>query len=175
LPARAISVSEVIGLDREQRKVLCAHRPPLAYDRLSINIGSMPAVARVPRAPPSTPFRSSRFAVSTSAGWLCWSACASTPGRTTIAVVGAGAAGVELTLAMQYRLRKELRLLGRDPDELRFHLFSAAREILPTHNARVRRAFEQVLVERGSRACDAEGQRRRQRAVAHRARRDAGG
>jgi selenide,water dikinase len=50
---------------------------------------------------------------------------------------------------MQYRLRHELQLLGRDPDELRFHLFSAEREILPTHNARVRRAFEQVLAERG--------------------------
>jgi selenide,water dikinase len=44
---------------------------------------------------------------------------------TTIAVVGAGAGGVELTLAMQYRLRGELAALGRDPDELRFHLFSA--------------------------------------------------
>ncbi len=38
---------QVVGLDREQRKLLCAHRPPLAYDRLSINIGSMPAVNQV--------------------------------------------------------------------------------------------------------------------------------
>jgi selenide,water dikinase len=64
-------------------------------------------------------------------------------------VVGAGAGGVELTLAMQYRLRRELQTLGRDPDELRMHLFSADREILSTHNARVRRSFERVLAERG--------------------------
>jgi len=70
-------------------------------------------------------------------------------GTTTIAVVGAGAGGVELTLAMQYRLRGELAALGRDPDELRFHLFSASASILPTHNAAVRGVFERVLSERG--------------------------
>jgi selenide,water dikinase len=69
-------------------------------------------------------------------------------GTTTIAVVGAGAGGVELTLAMQYRLRGELAALGRDPEELRFHLFSADTTILPTHNAFVRGAFERVLAER---------------------------
>jgi selenide,water dikinase len=50
---------------------------------------------------------------------------------------------------MQYRLRNELQALGRDPDELHFHLFSADPQILTTHNARVRQAFEQVLAERG--------------------------
>ncbi|HYO28634.1 MAG TPA: selenide, water dikinase SelD, partial [Azonexus sp.] len=67
----------------------------------------------------------------------------------TIAIVGAGAGGVEMTLAMQYRLRNELLARGRNPDELRFHLFSAAPQILATHNARVRQAFERVLAERG--------------------------
>ena len=71
------------------------------------------------------------------------------PGRTTIAVVGGGAGGVELTLAMQYRLRNELTALGRDPDELLLHLFTAGSDILPTHNPGVRRRFERVLGERG--------------------------
>jgi selenide,water dikinase len=139
---------QVIGLDREQRKLLCAQRPPVAYDRLSINIGSMPAVSQVEgaveHAIPVKPIR--RF----NERWLALlERVRRHRGATTIAVVGAGAGGVELILAMQYRLRHELQLLGRNPDELRFHLFSAEREILPTHNARVRRAFEQVLVERG--------------------------
>jgi selenide,water dikinase len=148
--------AQVVGLDRERRKLLCAHRPPLAYDRLSINIGSMPAVNQVDGAAehaiPVKPIR--RF----NERWLALlERVRQHAGATTIAVVGAGAGGVELTLAMQYRLRKELRMLGRDPDELRFHLFSAAREILPTHNARVRRAFQQVLVERAVVVhCDAE-------------------
>ncbi len=139
--------AQVIGLDRAQRKVLCAHRPPLAYDRLSINIGSMPAVSQVEGAAehaiPVKPIR--RF----NERWLALlERVRRHPGATTIAVVGAGAGGVELLLAMHHRLRHELQLLGRDPDELRFHLFSAEREILPTHNARVRRAFERVLVAR---------------------------
>ena len=139
---------EVTGLDRAQRKVLCRSRPPVAYDRLSINIGSMPAVAGVEGAAeyaiPVKPIR--RF----NERWLALlERVRRHAGQTTIALVGAGAGGVELTLAMQYRLRGELRALGRDPDELRFHLFSADREILPTHNARVRQGFARVLAERG--------------------------
>ena len=71
------------------------------------------------------------------------------PGTTTVAVVGAGAGGVELLLAMQYRLRKVLQSLGRNPDELVFHLFTDRDVILPTHNPGVRRRFDTVLAERG--------------------------
>ena len=41
---------EVIGLDRSGSKVLCRNRPPVPYDRLSINIGSTPQLASVPGA-----------------------------------------------------------------------------------------------------------------------------
>ena len=75
-------------------------------------------------------------------------------------MVGAGAGGVELTLAMQYRLRHELIGLGRDPEELRFHLLEAGERILPTHNAAVRAAFERVLAARGVAVlCNAEVRR----------------
>ena len=139
---------EVVGLDRENRRVLCRQRPPVAYDRLSINIGSTPDMTKVDGAAdnaiPVKPIR--RF----NGRWLALlERVRRHAGETTIALVGAGAGGVELTLAMQYRLRNELRSLGRDPDELRFHLFSAEPAILPTHNARVRESFERVLGERG--------------------------
>ncbi len=139
---------EVVGIDRAARKVLCRNRPPVPYDALSINIGSTPQLARVAgaaeHAVPVKPIR--RF----NERWLALlERVVQHPGATTIAVVGAGAGGVELTLAMQYRLRKELLALGRDPDELRFHLYSADPQILVTHNARVRQAFERVLAERG--------------------------
>jgi selenide, water dikinase len=139
---------EVIGIDRGARKVLCRTRPPVAYDALSINIGSTPQLSRVEGAAdyavPVKPIR--RF----NERWLALLArVRAHAGPTTIAVIGAGAGGVELTLAMQYRLRNEVAALGRHPDELRFHLFSADPTILPTHNAAVRRAFERVLAERG--------------------------
>ncbi len=139
---------EVIGIDRASRKVLCRHRPPVTYDALSINIGSTPQLAQVAgaseHAVPVKPIR--RF----NERWLALleRVCLH-PGATTIALVGAGAGGVELTLAMQYRLRRELLALGRDPDELHFHLFSADPQILSTHNARVRDAFDHVLAARG--------------------------
>lgn len=139
---------EVVGLDRGGRKVLCRERPPVSYDRLSINIGSTPDMNQVAGAAefaiPVKPIR--RF----NERWLALlDRVCRHAGQTTIAVVGAGAGGVELTLAMQYRLREELKKLGRDPDELRFHLLSAEPQILPTHNARVRGSFERVLTRRG--------------------------
>ena len=136
--------AQVEGIDREARRLLVHGRPPMAYDRLSINIGSTPQWGQVPGA--------SMYAVPVkpifqfNQRWLALlERVRRHPGRTSIAVVGGGAGGVELTLAMQYRLRKELQLLGRDPDELVFHLFTADGSILPTHNAAVQRRFTAVL------------------------------
>ncbi len=138
---------EVIGIDRVNRKVLCRNRPPVPYDVLSINIGSTPQLQGVPGAAhhaiavkPITRFNDR---------WLALlKRVQQHPGQTTVAVVGAGAGGVELLLAMQFRLRNELRVLKRDPDEMVFHLFTAGATILPTHNAGVRQRFDQVLAER---------------------------
>jgi selenide,water dikinase len=139
---------EVVGIDRAARQVICRHRPPVSYDALSINIGSTPRLDQVVGASehvvPVKPIR--RF----NERWLALlERVRQHPGATTIAVVGAGAGGVELTLAMQYRLRNELIAQGRDPDDLHFHLFSADATILATHNSAVRRAFEAVLEQRG--------------------------
>ena len=142
---------EVIGLDRDARQVICRLRPPVAYDVLSINVGSTPRLDGVPgaaeHAVPVKPIR--HF----NARWLALlERVRHHAGGAVIAVVGAGAGGVELTLSMQHRLRKECLALGRDPEALRFHLFSAGTEILPTHNAAVRRAFGSILAARGVRA-----------------------
>jgi selenide,water dikinase len=140
--------AETIGIDRRTKRVLCRDRPAIPYDLLSINIGSTPQMAQVPGAEqfavPVKPIRQFNDR------WLdLLQRVQRHAGRTTIAVVGGGAGGVELTLAMQYRLRNELQTLGRDPDELAFHLFTAGGDILPTHNRGVRRRFERVLAERG--------------------------
>jgi selenide, water dikinase len=138
---------EVVGIDRVNNKVLCKNRPPVPYDQLSINIGSTPQLGGVPGAAEHAvavkPIQ--RF----NDRWVTLlERVKQHAGKTTIAVVGAGAGGVELTLAMQFRLRNELKTLGRNPDDLAFHLFTNIATILPTHNAGVRRRFEAVLAER---------------------------
>ncbi len=139
---------EVIGIDRANNKVLCRNRPPVPYDQLSINIGSTPQLSQVPGA--------SEYAVAVKPiqrfndRWLALlQRVQQHSGNLTIAVVGAGAGGVELLLAMQFRLRNELLKCQRDPNTLAFHLFTSGTDILPTHNAGVRKRFENVLTARG--------------------------
>ncbi len=139
---------EVIGIDRAGQKVLCKNRPPVPYDQLSINIGSTPQLQGVPGA--------SEFAVAVKPirnfndRWIALlERVKNHAGTTTIAVVGAGAGGVELLLAMQFRLRNELAKLNRNPDELKFHLLSASDSVLPTHNKGVREKFASTLAQRG--------------------------
>ena len=139
---------EVTGLDRINKKVLCRSRPPVPYDQLSINIGSTPQLRQVPGATEFTvavkPIQ--RF----NDRWLALlDRVQHHAGKLTIAVVGAGAGGVELLLAMQFRLRNEMQKWGRNPDDLVFHLFTDAANILPTHNTSVRRRFDAVLAARG--------------------------
>jgi selenide,water dikinase len=133
------------------QKVLCRNRPPVAYDCVSINIGSTPRLSGVAGADANvTPVKPITLF---NQRWLALLARvqAHTQGVLRIAVVGAGAAGVELVLSMQHRLRQELQTRGHNPDLLEFHILSASAQILPTHNERVRRKFGQVLFERGVR------------------------
>ena len=139
---------EALGLDRDRQRVVCRNRPEVPYDLLSINIGSSPRVADVDGAEkytvPVKPIHGFNQR------WLkLLSRVENHDGPLVIAVVGAGAGGVELLLAMQYRLRRELRQRGKDPNQLHFHLFDAAADILPTHNPRVRAVFRRTLADRG--------------------------
>ena len=140
---------DVTGVDRTNGTVLCRNRPPVPYDLLSINIGSTPQMHTVPGADTfATPVKPiTRF----NTRWLALLERVQqrTTGVLRIAVVGAGAGGVELVLSMQYRLQRELAALGRSAALLEFHLLSAADAILPTHNARVRHKFAAVLAQRG--------------------------
>ena len=145
--ARLIT-AEATGIDRAARRLVLRDRPSIAYDTLSINIGSTPQWNHVPGArahalPVKPIFQFNQR-------WLALlERVRRHTGRSAIAVVGGGAGGVELLLAMQYRLHAELRALGRDPHDLVFHLFSADPHVLPTHNRWVQGHFEAVLRARG--------------------------
>src|ERR1700759_168416 len=129
---------EAMGLDRADGALLCDAHPPIRYDVLSIDIGSAPRADDVPGAAEHAiavkPI--DRFA----ARWEALLARAREMPRLRLAVVGGGAGGVELALSAQHRLAG---LMG-DAAEVTL----VTREgLLPSHNARVRRLFEQILAE----------------------------
>ncbi|MFK7965862.1 MAG: selenide, water dikinase SelD [Burkholderiaceae bacterium] len=140
--------NSVVALDRNRKKVICDGRPAVAYDLCSINIGSTPQVSRVDgasdHAVPVKPINQFNDR------WLALlERVRASTGPMKIAVVGAGAGGVELTLAMHHRLTREREALGFAPQDLSFELFADSPQILPTHNADVRSSYERILRERG--------------------------
>ena len=130
---------EAIGLDRAGHFVLCRAHPPIRYDLLSIDIGSAPRSNEVPGA--------AQHAIAVKpiahfAGrWEALLARAKKISRLRLAVVGGGAAGVELALSAQHRLAGlcggaiEVILVTREA-------------LLPSHNRRIRRLFERILAKR---------------------------
>ncbi len=136
---------EVVRLDLAAKTAFCRTNPPLSYDVLSIDIGSTPDMTEVPGAAetaiPVKPI--SNFMER----WERLKArVLAASGTVRIGVVGAGAGGVELTLAIQYALQQMLDRKQAAP-RLEFHLFNST-HILPTHNEKVRARFRRVLAER---------------------------
>jgi len=136
------------GLDLSAKTVTCANRPPVPYDVLSLNIGSRPDIKSVPGAAdfaiPVKPIN--RFVDR----WhQLVERVLEQPGPHRIGVVGAGAAGTEMVLAIQYRIRQLLDQAGRQSEELAMHLVSKSARVIPSHHAGVSRRFDRILAERG--------------------------
>jgi len=125
-----------VGLDSARREVLTAKGERLPYDVLSLDVGS--SVEK--------PGRASEHALGVrpiEAFLEAWARLREQVARREIrriAVVGGGAAGVELLLAMQHRLAAT---------EAQFALFSDL-PILPGHDEDVRRRLARILEERGA-------------------------
>ena len=138
---------EAVGLDLAKRMVLCRNRPPVSYDVLSIDIGVTPTLDIAGAAEHAVPIKPIATLVDR---WEQLKTRVRLGSRALrIGVVGAGAAGVELTLAIQHALRGLLAEHNRAGDEPEFHLFSPGPGILPTHNRRTRAKFQRVLTKRG--------------------------
>ncbi len=139
---------EAIALDATEKRVVCKNRPSVPYDLLSINIGSAPTTSHVPGASENTvPVKPIDGFVDNWSRMRDRILTQSEP--TSIGVVGGGAGGVEITLAIQHRLKTLLAERGRDDRELTFHLFTDGDDILTTHNPTVRDKFDRVLQARG--------------------------
>src|SRR5438874_1221294 len=139
---------EVIDLDLAGRRVICRSRPPVRYDLLSLNIGSTPNTAGVPGASEHA------IPVKPIDGFLRRFEALQTrvlarKGRAAVALVGAGAGGVELLLAAEHRLRHAVRHAGFDASGLSFVLVSDVPNILPSFPAAFRARFHSILAARG--------------------------
>ncbi len=98
--------AEAIGLDREARQLRLKDRPPVSYDLLSLDVGAAPSLDTIPgardHAIPVKPIaefgqRWQSF-LDRARAWR---------GPLRVAVIGGGAGGVELALAIDHRLRGE--------------------------------------------------------------------
>jgi selenide, water dikinase len=143
--------AEATGLDRANARVLFNDRPGVAYDILSVDIGSTPRAGDFPGAAehaiPVKPINT--FGLRWTA-LLERAALSSRPlsQPLRLAVVGGGATGVELALSAQRRLADLFREKRRDPALVRVVLL-ARDGVLPTHNAGARRRIVRILARRG--------------------------
>jgi selenide, water dikinase len=138
---------EAIDLDVGGRRVICRHRPPVPYDLLSLDIGSTPNTGDIPGAAEHA------IPVKPIDGFLgrfeaLKARVLARNGRTRVALVGAGAGGVELLLSVERRLRRDVAQAGLDADALSFVLVSGAAVILPSFPPAVRAAFRAILASR---------------------------
>lgn len=135
--------SPAVDLDLGAKRVICADRPPVDFDYLSLDIGSFPGWQDTPGAPEHA------LPVKPVDGFIAgWSkiermiADRTKPLR--IVVVGGGAGGTELCLALQHRLTARF-----GPAAASFAIVTNSAELLPTHNPSVRRRLTRVVEERG--------------------------
>jgi selenide,water dikinase len=137
--------AEVEHIDPERLLVAIAGRGAIRYDWLSINIGSRPALQGIEGA--------ARYGIPVKPidGFLVrWEQILAeqraAPRRVRVLVVGGGAAGVEIALACAWRARQ---VLGAHAQQFEIGIVNAAPELLPSHNALVRRQMARELARRG--------------------------
>lgn len=130
----------IAALDLRLRVATLASGTMLPFDALSLDVGSVPS-ARMPGA--------SEHAIAVKPvpefldAWERMRAAAREGRLTTIAIVGGGAGGVEILLAMHHRLREELGEAAP-----RFALVTDQPRLTPQHAEGVGRRLGRLLVER---------------------------
>ena len=142
--------SAVEGLQLAEQRIDVAGRPSVYFDLLSINTGSTPAVSNIIGA--------DHYAIAAKpidrflSQWeQLQSRVLAAEGEFPISVIGGGAGGVELALAMQYRLA---HLLGEQSNKqgrakVAIRLITKSDTILPSYSTSVRKRFYTILRQRG--------------------------
>lgn len=133
--------ASVGAVDFAARIACCSHAPDQPFDVLSIDTGSTPVLAPIPGA------ERHGIAVKPVAQFLdLWAqlreAAGTAPRPLQVVVVGAGAAGVEVVLAMQHRI-------AGDGGRATFTLIGDGPTILGVHPRGVQQCFMAILQHQG--------------------------
>ncbi len=141
--ARVI-LDRVTDIDTTGKIAHLAGRPPIAFDTASVDIGITTEIKKISGADtyaiPAKPL--DVFASRWEQFVRDVSTCISPP---NVAVIGAGVAGVELAMAMAYRLQNS----GISPDEVSVNLIERGPVILANASDRLRRMLEKQLARLG--------------------------
>ena len=149
---------EATGIDRAGRQVLLKEGPAVAYDLLSIDVGSAPNLDTIPGAGQwATPVKP---IADLGRHWLAFLESIKTwLGPLNIAVIGGGAGGVELALAIDHRLRAvakgaQVQVTLATKDEILAGLAATARHkmraIFQRRGLRLLEKAATVRIERGA-------------------------
>ena len=142
-------VDRAVGLDTVKNQVRLQGHPPIAFDLLSIDIGSNPAAITVPGA------AAHAIAVKPISQFLShWDQLVAevtqVPQRPLkVAIVGGGAGGVELAFNIQARLLRIFRQAGQPASHLELHLFHQGDRLLPERHPGISRQVQKLLTQRG--------------------------
>lgn len=141
---------EITSIDLERRVIQCANRPDIAFDLLSLNIGSRPDACKIPGA------EAHAIGIKPIAVFLeRWQAIYEQAvahlrdeREFTLAIVGGGPASVELAFAAQHRILKSLGRKISVPSKLHIKLITADNDVLLAHNSNVRHYVKSELIRR---------------------------
>ncbi|MEM6754132.1 MAG: FAD-dependent oxidoreductase, partial [Cyanobacteria bacterium P01_C01_bin.38] len=136
-------IDYVNDIDLKNNRIICANRPDVGFDLLSIDIGSTPATISVPGATkyviPAKPVGNLLH------HWyeLVEKISENPQKPLKIGIVGGGAGGVELALSMQGNLQQY------HPTNLEIHLFGRDNQLMPGNNPVLGNLLRHTLIERG--------------------------
>ena len=137
----------VVGIDAARRVVRTGASGDIAYDVLSLDTGAQVDVSCL--AATGATLLSIRPLEAFVAGWEMQLESAMRQGRAAVAVVGGGAAGVELALAAHYRLTQQLGVAAVQVTLV------AGRGLLPGHGGSVVARVTRTLASTGIRVINA--------------------
>ncbi|MGB7416936.1 MAG: selenide, water dikinase SelD [Thermosynechococcaceae cyanobacterium] len=142
-------LDQAVGLNLETQQVLCANRPPVGFDALSIDVGSTPELPDIPGAIEySIPVKPWDQFLEQWQRLIAQVKLAPTK-PICLAVVGGGAGGVELALTIQYQIQQILQTAEQPLDNVQIHLFHRGDQVMTGHNGWVRNHFHRILERKG--------------------------